>query len=314
MTVSARLRRRAARGPEAVRPGLHGSARDDAADRAEQADFAAFAAALVQALPDVDDFVVGNEPNLEPFWLPQFGPTGQTSPPPATRICSRRSYDALKAVDPNMLVLGGALSPRGDDRPGSRPRHALADGVHPRPRRRLPRERAHEAADGRLRAPPVHGGVPVPADDRGTRRTPRSRSPTTRSSSRSWRGVRRHRPARRRRCRSYYTEFGVRRASRAKSPGAYTTTGSRPGDSDSRPFDGDAGGLLPLRRSSSPFCQPTVRRALPLPHVRRGRPRPAGSPALYYRGRHAEVEPAGGLRERRCADLRNGRFSRRCSR
>ena len=37
--------------------------------------------------------------------------------------------------------------------------HPFADRVHPRPRRRLPRERPRPAADGRVRVPPVHGGL-----------------------------------------------------------------------------------------------------------------------------------------------------------
>src|SRR6266516_4736611 len=35
--------------------------------------FAAYAAALARTYPQIRDFVIGNEPNLNTFWLPQFG-------------------------------------------------------------------------------------------------------------------------------------------------------------------------------------------------------------------------------------------------
>src|SRR5690242_15133285 len=38
--------------------------------------FAAFCASLAKQLPNVHDFIVGNEPNLNRFWWPQFGPKG----------------------------------------------------------------------------------------------------------------------------------------------------------------------------------------------------------------------------------------------
>ena len=38
--------------------------------------FAAYVTALMQQLPSVEDVIVGNEPNLNRFWLPQFNPDG----------------------------------------------------------------------------------------------------------------------------------------------------------------------------------------------------------------------------------------------
>jgi hypothetical protein len=92
---------------------------------AKRADFAAFAGALVRSLPGVRDVVVGNEPNLSTFWKPQFGGGGRDLAARAYADLLARSYDAIKAVDPGVRVLGGALSPRGADRPGgSRPTHS----------------------------------------------------------------------------------------------------------------------------------------------------------------------------------------------
>jgi hypothetical protein len=103
----------------------HGIGRDTPQTPAERADFAAFAGALVQALPQVRAVVVGNEPNLSTFWKPQFGAGGSDLAARAYADLLARSYDAIKAARPTVQVLGGALSPRGGDRPGgSRPTHS----------------------------------------------------------------------------------------------------------------------------------------------------------------------------------------------
>lgn len=81
--------------------------------------FAAYLTVLAQQLPSIDDVIVGNEPNLNRFWLPQFNPDGTDAAAPAYLALLARSYDALKAVDPTVRVWGGALAPRGVDRPGT---------------------------------------------------------------------------------------------------------------------------------------------------------------------------------------------------
>ena len=79
--------------------------------------FAQFAAAVARAVPYVRHFTIGNEPNLNRFWLPQFGANGENVAAPAYLQLLAVAYDALKAVDEDILVLGGALSPRGSDNP-----------------------------------------------------------------------------------------------------------------------------------------------------------------------------------------------------
>ena len=79
--------------------------------------FAAYAAGLARAFPQIRDFVIGNEPNLNTFWMPQFGPGGKDVAATAYLDLLARTYDALKAVSPNIQVVGGALAPRGSDRP-----------------------------------------------------------------------------------------------------------------------------------------------------------------------------------------------------
>jgi len=103
----------------------HGFARDTPTTPSQRADFAAFCAALVGALPTVRDVIVGNEPNLDTFWEPQFGAGGRDLAAVAYLDLLARSYDAIKAADSGVRVLGGALAPRGADRPqGSRPTHS----------------------------------------------------------------------------------------------------------------------------------------------------------------------------------------------
>ena len=103
----------------------HGLGRDTPQTPAKRADFAAFAAALVKALPQVRYLIVDNEPNLSTFWKPQFGGGGSDLAARAYADLLARSYDAVKSARPAVQVLGGALSPRGGDRPGgSRPTHS----------------------------------------------------------------------------------------------------------------------------------------------------------------------------------------------
>jgi hypothetical protein len=83
----------------------------------QRTEFAQFCAALAKALPTVRFFTIGNEPNLNGFWMPQFGPDGEDVAAPAYLQLLAAAYDALKAVSPQIQVLGGALSPRGSDNP-----------------------------------------------------------------------------------------------------------------------------------------------------------------------------------------------------
>ena len=85
----------------------------------QQADFAAYAASIARQNPSFTDFVVGNEPNNNRFWLPQFALDGGDAAAAAYASLLATTYDSLKAVSPEIDVIGGALSPRGGDRPGT---------------------------------------------------------------------------------------------------------------------------------------------------------------------------------------------------
>jgi len=90
-----------------------------------RSDFASYAAALVREAPSIEHVIVGNEPNLNRFWLPQFALDGTSASPAAYLTLLSETYDALKAVSAGVRVYGGAVSPRGSDRPGGiRPTHS----------------------------------------------------------------------------------------------------------------------------------------------------------------------------------------------
>jgi hypothetical protein len=82
---------------------------------AARADFVSYATSLAKSLPSVTRFIIGNEPNLNRFWMPQFSARGVDVAAPAYERLLAQTYDALKAVSPNATVIGGALSPRGND-------------------------------------------------------------------------------------------------------------------------------------------------------------------------------------------------------
>ena len=85
----------------------------------ERAAFAAYVAAIVRDVPAIRDVIVGNEPNLNRFWLPQFGPDGEDLAAAFYFRLLAEVYDRAKAAAPEVLIWGGALAPRGVDRPNT---------------------------------------------------------------------------------------------------------------------------------------------------------------------------------------------------
>ena len=84
-----------------------------------RAQFASYVGAIVRDVPQLRDIVVGNEPNLNRFWLPQFDEAGNDVAAPAYFALLAEVYDAAKAADEDVTIWGGALAPRGVDRPGT---------------------------------------------------------------------------------------------------------------------------------------------------------------------------------------------------
>jgi hypothetical protein len=81
------------------------------------AEFAAYLQHLARTYPMVKDYIVGNEPNQTRFWQPQFHGNGKPAACAAYQSLLAASYDALKAVNPGINVIGVGLSPRGNDNP-----------------------------------------------------------------------------------------------------------------------------------------------------------------------------------------------------
>jgi hypothetical protein len=102
-----------------LRPAAIGSAPE------AQAAFASFVALVGTAFPQVTDFVVGNEPNVNRFWQPQYV-NGKDAAAADYEHTLAASYDALKAVRPDAVVWGPAVSSRGNDDPyaSSNPSHS----------------------------------------------------------------------------------------------------------------------------------------------------------------------------------------------
>lgn len=110
--------------PEATRQGLKVifalypyPPRAVAHTRFEARAFAAYAARLAREYPQVRQFVIGNEPNQPAFWRPQLSFTGKTLSASSFGRYLAAAYDALKAVDETITVVGVGLSPRGNDLP-----------------------------------------------------------------------------------------------------------------------------------------------------------------------------------------------------
>jgi hypothetical protein len=82
-------------------------------------EFAAYVTAIMRDAPEIRDLIVGNEPNLNRFWMPQFDAEGGDVAAPAYLALLAEVYDAVKRADPELRVWGGALAPRGIDRPNT---------------------------------------------------------------------------------------------------------------------------------------------------------------------------------------------------
>ena len=87
---------------------------------AARSKFAAYTAALAKQFPQVKHIIVGNEPNLNTFWMPQYGAGGSDAAAAGYYDLLAKTYRALQSVSPRPDVIGGGLAPRGSDRPGGK--------------------------------------------------------------------------------------------------------------------------------------------------------------------------------------------------
>jgi hypothetical protein len=86
---------------------------------ADQTRFANWLAGVVKDLPGLKHVIVGNEPNLNLFWSPQFGPSGQDVAAVGYERLLARTYDAVKRVAPRVEIVGGTLAHSGTNKPGT---------------------------------------------------------------------------------------------------------------------------------------------------------------------------------------------------
>ena len=107
----------ALRGVRVVLSVAPATARSITGSPAAAGQFAAFLQQVARTFPTVKDLIVGNEPNQPRFWQPQFDANGKGISGAAFEPMLAAAYDALKAVDPTINVIGVGLSPRGNDNP-----------------------------------------------------------------------------------------------------------------------------------------------------------------------------------------------------
>ncbi len=217
--------------------------------------FAAYAAALARALPDVRHFVIGNEPNINRYWLPQFNPDGSDAAAPAYGALLAETYDALKAVSPNIVVLGGAVSPRGGD---------VADSIRPThsPTTFIQDLGLAYRASGRT-APIMDALAFHPYEDNSSIAPESGRHPNSKTIAiadydklvgvldKAFAGT----PQRGDTLPIFYTEFGVETQIPAAKAALYT--GIEP--AAVKPVTPDVQGLYYRQAIGLAFCQPTVR-------------------------------------------------------
>src|SRR5919106_3658384 len=101
--------------------GIHiGKARAITSDPDALEKFTQWLQIVAATYPQVKEFVVGNEPNLTRFWQPQFNRDRTGASGMAFAKLLAASYDALKLVNDEIVVVGVGLSPRGNDMPNAR--------------------------------------------------------------------------------------------------------------------------------------------------------------------------------------------------
>jgi len=70
---------------------------------------------LLDQFPETYAIEFGIEPNSYTFWKPQFNPDGTQASAAAYEQWLAKCYDVVKAKHPDVLVIGGSLSSRGED-------------------------------------------------------------------------------------------------------------------------------------------------------------------------------------------------------
>jgi hypothetical protein len=85
-----------------------------------RAGFTSYAVSLVRQMPELRYISLGNEPNSNLFWMPQFGPRGGDAAALGYFRLLRTAYPAVKKASPRVTVIGESLAARGNDKPDGR--------------------------------------------------------------------------------------------------------------------------------------------------------------------------------------------------
>jgi hypothetical protein len=79
--------------------------------------FCATARSILASFPQINDVVIGNEPNKSTFWKPQFNADGSSASPAAYAALLAHCHAVLHAFRPGVNVIHAGLSSTGNDRP-----------------------------------------------------------------------------------------------------------------------------------------------------------------------------------------------------
>jgi hypothetical protein len=91
----------------------------------QRLDFTDYALAIVHTLPELRYLSLGNEPNSNMFWRPQFGRGGVDAAADAYFRLLQTAYPRVKHAAPHLTIIGGSLAARGSDNPyGRRKTHS----------------------------------------------------------------------------------------------------------------------------------------------------------------------------------------------
>jgi hypothetical protein len=74
---------------------------------------------VITGIPGLKHVIVGNEPNLNLFWFPQFGSSGKDVAAVGYEHLLARVYDTVKGAAPNVEIVGGTLAHSGTDKRGT---------------------------------------------------------------------------------------------------------------------------------------------------------------------------------------------------
>ncbi len=88
-------------------------------DATAREQYCSYVRSAVSQVPQINDVVVWNEPNLSGFWQPQFNLDGTSAAPGAYEALLARCYDVLHAFRSTINVIGPATSPAGNDAPNA---------------------------------------------------------------------------------------------------------------------------------------------------------------------------------------------------